>query len=327
MQREFILMWKFHHSFPIIFLLAVTFLSGCQTTATTEQNVVISEEDSKLVFYYPQAARMDGEFHKNISRKYKSTRYSANWKYPTRQFPQASFKYYELIPGYHFPKLILPSEYIKLLAFGENAPITPLSKDSMENVLGYVRYQRFAVGETECMALTQTLKTRHVYSHTSSGDKLLEGHYCATTGISLTDDKIIKIIQSLGVKGAGIPTPSDEWLEARAKQQKDQVIEIPVNFNWPVFGANLTGKFLRTGLQDNGKIWISPNPGVECTGIWKHVSGKFGSSNMPQGEWSMLCNNGMSANGKYIFNTVKNVDGNGKDADNNPISFSFVEPS
>ena len=104
-------------------------------------------------------------------------------------------------------------------------------------------------------------------------------------------------------------------------------MEIPLSFNWPVFGDKLAGKFFRTGKSGNGKIWLAPSESVECAGTWKHLSGEFKTANLPQGEWSILCNNGLTANGSYKVSDSNMINGEGKDADNNLISFSFEEPS
>ncbi len=321
-------MISIHKILTAIGFSSFTILAGCQTTPVTSGRVVISEENSKLVFYDPQAVSMRKEFYKQKTSRKGNIAYLGAWTDPSAMFPQTRIEYVELGVGYHFPTTYTPAKNIERLNFGEEAVISSGATGSLKTALGVIRYQFFNIGETGCISFSRTWAKGHIEHKTiSSGNVLILGHHCVSAGQPLLESRASEIIRSIGVKGEGMPQPSAAWQTARAQNGASEIMEIPLSFNWPVFGNNLSGKFFRTGKSGDGKIWLSPSENVECAGTWKHLSGEIGTANPPEGEWSILCNNGLAANGSYKTSSSDLINGEGKDSEKNLISFSFMEPS
>jgi len=302
-------------------------LSGCVTTPQSLGRVVITEDQSKLVFYDADASQMRKVFYKDKEPSHRNTTYLGIWTDSAGTFPQARIQFTELGPNYHFPKLYTPKLYIEGLNFGEGTPITTQARGSTDNALGFMRYQHFTAGKAACIAFTRTWRKGEIFAQVTSGNVMLIGHYCSHAGFSLSNSRAMEVINNVGVKGEGVPTPSAIWLKLQARKENERTVKIPIEFSWPVFGDNISGHFLRTGQSGVGKIWVAPGDGVECSGTWKYIGSKQGSTNSPLGEWSILCNNGMTAKGTYASADSKNITGAGQDAEGNAISFSFIEPT
>lgn len=307
-------------------LASLVFLSACVSTPVPTGRIVISEEDSKIVFYDPEVVELESQFFLDRSARRNHKHYLNIWRHPSRNFPHVRMQYTQLGEGYHFPKMFQTKDYIDRLNFGDDIPIQALSSGYLDSILGRIKYQRFAVGDVACVAIGRAWKDRHIFAATTSGNKLIEGHFCGPTGENLASYRIQEIVSNIGVKGTAIPQPSTEWKAARAKHKRIETVEIPISFQWPAFGGQLSGKFIRTAGGAKGKLWLSPAQGIDCSGDWKYLTGKFDSDNLPQGQWSLLCNNGKNAVGTYIFTDRKHADGTGKDEEDSPLSFSFTVP-
>lgn len=305
----------------------MAFLSGCQTTSSSVGRVVISEENSKLVFYDIEAVSMHKEFYKEKTTPHSNIYYLGIWTDPSAIYPHTRIEYIELGPNRHFQHEYSTRLYIEGLNFDGGKPTTKGITGGLKTDLGLVKYQFFNTKNTECVAFARTWRKEYVDMGATSGNVLMVGHHCTRPGLPLTKVRVSEVLHSIGVKGTGVPEPSTAWREAKSRQGTAETMEIPLSFSWPVFGNNLSGKFLRTGKSGGGKIWLSPRKNVDCAGKWKHISGSLGTPNLPQGEWSILCNNGMTAKGTYLFDKTQTVNGEGKDAEDNPVSFSFTEPS
>lgn len=89
--------------------------------------------------------------------------------------------------------------------------------------------------------------------------------------------------------------------------------------------APLASGLMRTGsLTDRGDITLSfGDPRVECVGQWMWARGKYKTAKLPEGTWSMACNNGLSAAGTYKSHKERNGNGSGTDQHGRPITFTF----
>ncbi len=302
-------------------LAALGLLSAC-VTATPVGRTVITEEESKIVFYDPQTTRMESRFYREKSVGRGHRYYLSTWMHPSKSFPQARIFYTELVDGYHYPKAATPSEGIDNLNFGEETEIRKFDKGTTKTVLGKVKYQRFSAGPASCIAFTRFWKDRYVTDTITAGNKSVEGHFCAASGKILPVYRIREILHNIGIVGTALPQPSEEWKRGKAKNEKKKAMEIPIALEWPALGADVSGKFLVDALSTSGKVWLSPGRGVNCAGDWKTLSGVRGSSDPARGEWSVLCNNGLTAKGDFLFDHHRAVSGSGRDSDDNPISFS-----
>ncbi len=301
-------------------------ISGCaQQKQRILGQVVISEDSTRLVFYDAEAAKMTSTFYKQTLH-YGAVSYIGVWIRPGALFPQARIQYIELGPNYHYPDEYYPHQYIKELNFGDKAIPKALTKSSAENILGYIRYQRFVAGTAPCVAFSQTWVRSFIEDHGTEGNARLVGHYCSAPGKNLSDSRVTVILNNFGVKGEGVPVPSEAWQNARKSSPSEETMEISAKFDWPVFGNDVSAKFLMTSRRNGGKIWVSPGKDIECSGKWNFASGGQDTSGKQQGKWSILCNNGMIASGSFATNASKTVTGSGDDGDGNPITFTFLVP-
>ncbi len=307
-------------------------LVGCAAgSGIRTDRVVISEDDSKLVFSDPKTADLVPTFFRQAaSDDYggdPQTTFVGLWRSRSGTFPHARINYIKAGLGYHFEDAFDISTYVEKLRFGEKGQVEALEKGKQRNLLGPVDYQKFSVGPIQCVAFAQTWDSLVDVMGLSAGTKRIVGYYCGSQGESLSDQRIAEIVSAVGVKGDEVPEPPAGWKAVKAGKSIEGAIELPLKARWEGIQEDLSGKFLTASMMCGGRIWFAlPSKSSECTGEWSHESGTYETPDLPTGTWSLLCTNGMSASGTYISTEPGIGTGGGKDRDGNVVNFSFGSP-
>ncbi len=310
--------------------VAVAFvLVGCVAGSSIRTDrVVISEDDSMLVFYDPKTADLVPTFFKQVASDIygsDTTIFVGLWRSRSGTFPHARISYMETSPGYYFLSAHDISSYVERLRFGEKGQVKALEKGKQRNLLGPVDYQKFSVGPIQCVAFSQSWDPMVTLSwDRMAGTRRIVGYYCGSQGGSLSDQRIAEIVSAVGVKDEKGPEPLAGWKAAKAGKGIEEGVELPLKARWEGIQENLTGKFLAASTNRSGRIWFAlPGKSGECTGEWSHESGEYETPEPHTGSWLLLCTNGMSASGTYVSTEPRKGTGKGKDRNGNAVNFTF----
>ena len=91
--------------------------------------------------------------------------------------------------------------------------------------------------------------------------------------------------------------------------------------SWAGESDHITGSFLTDSLANKGRLHIvldrDNRVNAVCSGQWLWAKGKYNSVPLPQGTWSMACDDGLTAGGTYVssapnIGTIEGVDAKGR---------------
>lgn len=94
--------------------------------------------------------------------------------------------------------------------------------------------------------------------------------------------------------------------------------------SWEGVAENLTGSFISDRTARKGRISVLfNNPEVRCSGQWLYAKGKYNTATLPQGTWSVVCENGMTAGGTYTSKSPTHGAIEGEDAKGRKLELFF----
>jgi len=315
----------------ICYLILCGLLTGCVTTTNSDQ-VTISSSDSELIFYPPESSELRpiGVHTRRTTPNLSSTTFSGFWRGEYHgAFPHARFFYRKLSPGWYLraDSADVVGDYVsKNLKFGKVGEVTPGRASVQKNELGDVNIRRFKVAETQCFAFEQSWGIGYSTAVEAGSNRII-GYYCSGNPREISKEFVANFVSACGTRDDYQPPQPEKWAERLSKAGGGNVgaFELKVVLDWEGQFAGVSGRLSATNPNANeGKLFTQlPSNRGECSGKWRYLGGKFETDQLPNGSWSMLCTNGLSAKGTYSYVTKTLAKGEGVDADGKSIRFSF----
>ncbi len=293
-------------------------LAACQTTKPTVSvdQVVVSENESPLVFTDVQKPPMNGTYYKLTTNSHTSGGYVGVWS-GRAAFPHARIIYTYLAPGYYYSFERDSDHYLDRLKLGDSVKITRGDGGHHVNVLGRASYRHFSAGPAHCVAFSQQFGA----ARRNSGNKKVSGHYCQQSLHRIGQQKVKQILDSIGIRDVALPANYSARNSGRTANTRD------INFSgsWENRYPNLKGTFSSSDPgRNNGKVYfVLPENSGECVGNWSVDPESKPADESVRGIWTAICTNGLTAKGSYELNGKGTGHADGKDSDGNGLRFTF----
>ncbi len=127
------------------------------------------------------------------------------WSSTSSLFPKAQLVLQKLAPLMYFSYGFEIEEYIKRMKFLADKNSSIGERKSATNSIGQIVYRKFTFDDFQCMAFGQNFGDTVHDSRILQFSDLLRGFYCGDRGEKLSSDRIVQVVDSIDVKGAGTP--------------------------------------------------------------------------------------------------------------------------
>ncbi len=182
-------------------LMLTALVVSLASTETHARLSVISEEDAEFVFYGP------GLESASVIREMKAfalgTLEYAGWRTYSKPFARAELIYLEGKAKTIIKALPPIKKLLDEFTDFENRKLNFHDEDTVKNILGKIRYQKFTADDLECVGFSQILKIRTI---PHAGDRAIYGYYCIGPNTSLLQSTIEAVLQGIGLKDINVPS-------------------------------------------------------------------------------------------------------------------------
>jgi hypothetical protein len=197
-----------------------------------------------------------------------------------------------------------------------------------------LRTVRFQVDHADCVAISFVSGGINVRTDTSAGtpQRAVRGFYCSNTRETLNDDSIRDVLSGIqigrpGIDRVGLAPPRPGATNAAALTSAIAVATpngtpgVPLALVWDGISSPMSGTVaFGDETKVEGTIDLSTND-LRCQGSWRRTGQAPATSR--EGVWTVTCNNGLGAAGKYMAAGVGRGAGQGMDSEGRPIKFTY----
>lgn len=227
----------------------------------------------------------------------------------------------ELGPDYDFTYHPNAADTFGDYRFGKVGVELQGKDETIDNVLGRAHYIRFKVSDKACFGFTQGIDRGDASLVSRAGRRRINGYYCGADPTPIPLSVIRDIVTGLGVRDVAAPKVSAVMVDKPANKP---LTDLPITGSWENFIDAFSGTLSTDSTTNSGRIWVRmPAEKGDCAGTWKWIAGKHGGPTRPHGTWSILCANGRQASGTYTSRAPGQVDGMGRDGDDNSVMFEI----
>ena len=304
-------------------VMSVIVLAGCQANVGKEKLVSSSNQfPTNSLSYYEQPSSALEEQKQTISGSYKEKKFEV--------------AYIKAKSGYVWLRQPeeLQEKNLRLWRRMKSASFNLGSYNKMRTSIGELSYRRYKVRQNQCVFFGK-------YFGWSDGDdtrrptKLLNGYFCQKPSETLEDSDIAELLNSLSLSRntqkpitnnisntSSQNRPSGSRVSS-SKQGNDHAIK----GSWEGVSDNIYGSFTTDSTSGRGRLKVQfdrdDSANAVCSGQWLWGKGKYDTSSLPQGTWSLACDDGLTAGGTYVSSTPSNGTIEGEDAQGRKLSMFF----
>ncbi len=315
---------KYLRSVAMVGLITI---AGCQTTSVPEKLRLVSTQfpESSLNYHEKPASalerqkqRIDASHGTKILEVIYLTAGSGYvWLRPTEELPEKGLRGWNRMKD-------------ALFSLG--------SYHKVSSSLGQLNYRRFTVGQRECAYFGKYFGWS-TQDDTSRPTKMVNGYFCEGPSVRLTDSNIAELLQGFSLtretpkpETALVPKPQEPIAQkqqesAEHKQMvSSSAMTRELSGTWEGVSKNLTGTFSSGSSKGRGRLTVALNElDATCTGQWIYAKGQYNTNVIPQGTWSVACDNGLTAGGTYLSKSPTQGTIEGEDAKGRELAMNFKE--
>ena len=317
---ENIIVNKIRHRVPSWSFLALTMtfvVSGCQTTLERQRLLLDSYQfPASSLTYYEEPSTPNQRQFQTITGSYNGKLLEA--------------AYIKAKDGYVWLRKVeeLPVKSLKTWNKWKNTDIRLGSYNKIRTSLAELQYRRFKHLQRDCVFFGRSFGWTSL-DDTQRPTKTLNGYFCEQPNVSLDETDIADLLQGLTLVRTAQPiasrasTPSITKIDSdkSAGSKNNPSMHRSLVGSWAGVSDNLTGSFSSDSSVNKGrlKVILEKRNSVNtiCSGQWLWAKGKYNSVPLPQGTWSIACDDGLTAGGTYVssapnIGTIEGVDAKGR---------------
>jgi hypothetical protein len=200
--------------------------------------------------------------------------------------------------------------------------------------IGELEFRRYKVKQNECVFFGK-------YFGWSSGDdtrrptQQINGYFCQKPNEALRDSDISELLHGFSLSTSSpkpqtnniTSTPRTETTSTSNSTNTRPAMERTLQGKWSGVSDDVTGTFVSDGKSGRGKLRVilnkSSSANTLCSGQWLWAKGKYNSVPLPQGTWSIACDDGSTAGGTYISHSPDQGSIEGQDAKGRKLVLTF----
>ena len=182
----------------LLVLALIAFLPG--RLALAEEWSEITERDARITLGAP-ALRQASEYHARQKVTYGIAEIGS-WRARTGGFPRAEV-YAQILQKGRFTSKFDLKDVTKDWNLFEDKNLKFGGRNSYWNSLGQGRYRTFAFDDHECVAFRQFWGMHSGTRGVDAGTRMLIGYYCGPAEVSLSEQTIDIVLDSLRVRSSG----------------------------------------------------------------------------------------------------------------------------
>ena len=328
------------HWAAIAVLMAAAAWTDSSDAADTKYNP-IGEEAAKIVFFAPGVASLSVQRYERTLRNGTIKQEFAQWQRLGYGYTTGVFLT-ELIGGYHSNVKQELLELTRSWKFWKNREIDVLASGSTGNRLDRVEYKIATSGSLSCVIFLTYFGDATTHDRQSFGTAFVSGYHCMPDVKPLSKADAERIVKLLGVKGHGVPDKPRDWDAQEAKAAKPprpstgaaatdrpqqdseaSLRSVPLAARWEGRYELAAGQLFYDPQGPTGRIQLRLPDGADCNGTWRWSSGKYGTSELPKGVWSVACSDGSTASGNYVSDKPGSGTGEGQDGQGRKIKLTY----
>jgi hypothetical protein len=286
-----------------------------------------TKDQSLLALDLPGLSGSREQFLYDQRADYSSETYYASQIAPAN-YPRGQFYYTILAPDRRWiSQRDLDEQWVRgQTPFFEKRQITGLqvSRGGAEDKLRTVRFQ---VDQSDCIGVSFLIGSLSGGGDLSAGthQAVVRGYYCSKAGESLNDESIRDVLSGIqigrtGTSRVGLATPRADAPSASLNPAAANQ-NLPVAIVWEGLASPIAGTIsFKDEGQANGSVEVATN-GFRCNGSWRRTGQMTTASR--EGFWTVTCDNGLGATGKFKSPSADRGNGEGIDSAGRQVKFSF----
>lgn len=198
----------------------------------------------------------------------------------------------------------------------------------LKTSIAEIQYRKFEWKNRECMFFGRSFGASAMDDTRRATQKII-GYFCEKKGGPLRDFVIADLLNGFSLIRTAQPIALQTRSPQAAATTRQVAISSPsrqpaqllLSGKWEGVSDDITGFFTTDSSKNKGQLRVIIDHENKinsiCTGQWLWAKGKYNSIPLPQGTWSVACEDGLTASGTYLSSepnvgTVEGEDNQGR---------------